>query len=61
MINKIDKSLEEVWQMKADAQKDFEESGYKNYNDYLIYSVNDVIEEFGIKTKFDKRATIISN
>jgi len=32
---KIDKSLEEVWEMKANARERFLNSGYSNYAEYL--------------------------
>jgi hypothetical protein len=35
MKTKIDKSLEEVWDMKALARENFLKSGYSNYAEYL--------------------------
>jgi len=35
MKRKIDKSLEEVWDMKAIARERFLNSGYSNYSEYL--------------------------
>jgi hypothetical protein len=35
MKTKIDKSLEEVWDMKALAREKFLKSGYSNYTEYL--------------------------
>jgi hypothetical protein len=35
MKRKIDKSLEEVWEMKAIAREKFLNSGYSNYAEYL--------------------------
>jgi len=35
MEMKIDKSLEEVWEMKACARERFLNSGYSNYAEYL--------------------------
>ena len=37
MKNKIDKSLQEVWDMKAAAHERFINSGYRNYAEYLKF------------------------
>ena len=49
MTNRVDKSLEEVWEMKAAAQKAFDESGYTNYSDYLEIVTKGIRDKYNIK------------
>ncbi len=47
----IDKSLIEVWEMKDDVQKEYMESPYINYLEYLENSIKGIKEKDHIKTK----------
>ena len=44
MKNKADKSLEEVWEMKAAAHDKFLNSGFSNYAEYLKYRQEQIDE-----------------
>lgn len=54
MKSKIDKSLKEVWDMKEKAYKDFLQSGYNNYFEYINDQTKDIIKEYNIKYKTRK-------
>ena len=51
MKSNIDKSLLEVWEMKADVEKEFLSSHFNNYLDYLEDNVKGIKEKYHIKTK----------
>ena len=46
MTSSIDKSLIEVWEMKEKAWKDFKDSEYTNYIDYLNNSLKDIKKKY---------------
>lgn len=47
----LDKSLMEVWEMKDEVQKEYMESPYNNYLEYLENSIKGIKEKYHIKTK----------
>ncbi len=56
---KIDKSLEEVWEMKANARERFLNSGYSNYAEYLK-SRQEEIDEMLAK-KYEEKLNYVLN
>ncbi len=59
MKNKIDKSLQEVWEMKEAAHKRFANSGFSNYAEYLQFRQKK-IDEF-IKQKFSEKLNYVTS
>jgi hypothetical protein len=51
MTSKTDKSLLEVWEMKALAYNEYINSGTKSYTEYLEKSTKEVIEKYNIKIR----------
>ncbi len=58
MKNKIDKSLQEVWDMKAAAHEKFINSGYSNYAEYLKFRQEN-IDKF-IKQQFYEKINYVT-
>ncbi len=52
MKNKVDKSLEEVWEMKKASWEAFKNSSFSNYSEYIMKSTKELKEKYGIKTKY---------
>jgi len=52
-MTRVYKSLEEVWEMKESAWKDFKDSGYDNYVNYINNAVKDFKAKNNIKNRND--------
>jgi hypothetical protein len=54
MKSKDDQSLIEVWEMKEQVQRDFENSKYKNYIDFIENDVKDFKIKYNIQNRKDR-------
>ncbi|NLO18932.1 MAG: hypothetical protein GX121_03495, partial [Ignavibacteria bacterium] len=48
-MKKVDKSLEEVWEMKNQLYDDFVKSGYNNYSLFIENTAKDTRKRYNIK------------
>jgi len=53
-MKKVDKSLEEVWEMKNKLYEDFIKSGYKNYSSFIENTTQDIRKKYNIKYRNER-------
>lgn len=54
-MKKVDKSLEEVWEMKNQLYDDFVKSGYNNYSLFIENTAKDTRKRYNIKYRDEKQ------
>ncbi|MGA2297643.1 MAG: hypothetical protein ABSG15_08860 [FCB group bacterium] len=60
MKSKVDKSLEEVWEMKDLAYNRFKQSGYNSYPDYIKNRMKEIQEKYNIDILTEDKSTVVS-
>ncbi len=53
-MTKVDKSLEEVWEMKNKLYEDYIKSGYKNYSTFIENTTKDIRKKYNIKYRNER-------
>lgn len=53
-MTKIDKALEEVWEMKKDVYNKYKKSNYSNFMDFINNEVSEFKIEHNIKNYIEK-------
>jgi len=60
MTNKVDKSIEEVWEMREATHERFLKSGFSNYAEYLKFRQTEIDEYFKNNIKPKNKIAVIS-